>query len=199
MRYEDATPVMPAVAHLILSALEHVKELHGYAIREVISLAAWSFPITRPPVYPLLARLERQGFVSSRSEVVGGRHRKVYAITPAGRAELQRWLADPDAVPVGRGAWRDPMAFRIRLLDPAGTADPRAWLRAGIEYWEEYLRENAGIRQLEKYRKAQTRPLSKYMQLSMAFGMEQARARVAFYKRVLAEVERDLEQRGGKP
>lgn len=186
---------MPAVAHLILSALDHVKELHGYAIREIISLAAWSFPITRPPVYPLLARLERSGFVSSRSEVVGGRHRKVYAITPAGREELARWLSDPAPVPVGKGAWRDPMLFRIRLLDPAGTADPRPWLRAGIEYWEEYLRESAGVRQLEKYRKSQTRPLSKYMRLSIEFGIEQARARVAFYQRVLAEVERDLEQR----
>jgi DNA-binding PadR family transcriptional regulator len=191
---------MPAVAHLILSALDHVKELHGYAIREIISLAAWSFPITRPPVYPLLARLERAEFVRSRSEVVGGRHRKVYAITPAGRAELQRWLADPDAVPVGKGAWRDPMLFRIRLLDPAGTSDARPWLRAGIEYWEEYLREAGGIRRLEqKYRRSQTRPISKYMQLSMEFGMEQARARVAFYRRVLAEVERDLEQGARKP
>jgi hypothetical protein len=35
------------------------------------------------------------------------------------------------------------------------------------------------------------------MQLSMEFGMEQARARVAFYKRVLAEVERDLAARSG--
>jgi DNA-binding PadR family transcriptional regulator len=190
---------MPAVPHLILSALDHVKELHGYAIREIISLAAWSFPITRPPVYPMLARLERAGFVTSRSEVVRGRHRKVYAITPAGRLELQRWLADPDAVPVGKGAWRDPMLFRIRLLDPSGSADPRAWLQAGIEYWESYIRESGGIQRLEqKYRNRQTRAISKYLGLAREFGLEQARLRVAFYRRILAEVERDIQQRSGR-
>ena len=183
------------VSHLILSALDHVKELHGYAIREIVSLAAWSFPITRPPVYPNLARLERAGFVSSHSETVRGRERKIYAITPAGRAELQRWLADPDAVAVGKGAWRDPMLFRIRLLDPEGTADPRAWLRAGIEYWEQYLREGGGVRRLEKYRKSVTRMPSKYLALGVEFGLEQARLRVAFYRGILAEVERDLEAR----
>ncbi len=187
---------MNAVAHLILAALDHVKELHGYAIREIISLPAWSFPITRPPVYPMLARLQRAGFVTSRSELVRGRHRKLYSITAAGRAELQRWLGDPKALPIGIGAWRDPMLFRIRLLDPEGSADPRAWLRAGIEYWTKYLEKESSIPRLEKkHARAATRPIAKYLWLAREFAKKEARARVEFYRSVLAEVERDREAR----
>ena len=41
-------------------------------------------------VYPVLYRLEETGLISSRIRAEGGRSRKYYAITPAGREALAR-------------------------------------------------------------------------------------------------------------
>ncbi len=49
-------------------------------------------------LYPELARLESQGYVSSR--VMEQQHRpdkRIYTITEAGRAALQRWVTQPPA------------------------------------------------------------------------------------------------------
>lgn len=54
--------------------------------------AIW--PAQHPQIYPELGRLEREGLIEVESE--GSRRRKSYAITDAGLAEVQRWLAETD-------------------------------------------------------------------------------------------------------
>ena len=44
-------------------------------------------------------RLHEEGLVTMRTEVVGKRSRTMYSITPAGRAELARWLATDSRPP----------------------------------------------------------------------------------------------------
>ena len=46
-------------------------------------------------LYPVLYRLEEQGYLEiSSSEIVDGRARNYYAVTPAGRDYLRRTLAE---------------------------------------------------------------------------------------------------------
>lgn len=52
----------------------------------------WHFPHAQ--LYSEPRRLERMGLLVASSEE-SGRRRRTYAITDAGRAELQRWLAEP--------------------------------------------------------------------------------------------------------
>ena len=78
---------------------------HGYEVKKEHD--SW-FPGSRPlafgQVYATLARLVRDGLaevVETRTE--GGPERTVYAVTPAGEARLDDWLAAP-APPTTTGA-----------------------------------------------------------------------------------------------
>jgi PadR family transcriptional regulator PadR len=63
---------------------------HGYAvIAELRERSSGALDLTEGAAYPALHRLEDTGLLSSRWEPVGGRRRRVYALTPAGRAALR--------------------------------------------------------------------------------------------------------------
>jgi hypothetical protein len=47
-------------------------------------------------MYAYLHKLERQGWVTARTEAgEGGRERRAFAITPAGETAFDRWVAEP--------------------------------------------------------------------------------------------------------
>jgi len=73
---------------LLLAVLEPGPR-HGYAVIE--SLRAGSdgtLDLPTGTVYPALHRLERAGLIGSDWETVGGRRRRTYHLTGAGRAAL---------------------------------------------------------------------------------------------------------------
>src|SRR5437763_13921576 len=76
-------------APLILSILED-GESYGYAVLErVRALSGGAVEWTDGMLYPVLHRLEANGYVASRWEAADtGRRRKYYALKPAGRAAL---------------------------------------------------------------------------------------------------------------
>ena len=75
---------------LVLSLLED-QPRHGYDICKLIELrsgGALSFHVTS--LYPLLHRLEKDGWVSGRwVEKADQRRRRYYSLTPAGRKALR--------------------------------------------------------------------------------------------------------------
>ncbi len=77
---------------LILALLQNGATMHGYLIRK--ELADLSHHIVQPSfgrLYPLLAQMEKTGWLKSRLELVGERReRKTYRITAKGRTELKR-------------------------------------------------------------------------------------------------------------
>jgi DNA-binding PadR family transcriptional regulator len=70
---------------------------HGYDLKNAFeAMLGGTWPLNIGQVYTTLARLERDGFVDS--EIVPQDllpDRKVYALSKAGREELDRWLAEP--------------------------------------------------------------------------------------------------------
>ena len=76
---------------LVLAVLEE-GPAHGYAIAKRINETANSpLQLKQGTLYPVLHGLERDGFVSGEWEhPEGERPRKVYVITPSGKAELAR-------------------------------------------------------------------------------------------------------------
>ncbi|WP_082801479.1 PadR family transcriptional regulator [Herbidospora cretacea] len=73
---------------LLLSVVEH-EPLHGYAIIEALrERSGGALDVPTGTVYPALRRLERAGFLASEWATVGGRKRRTYRLTDAGRAEL---------------------------------------------------------------------------------------------------------------
>jgi PadR family transcriptional regulator PadR len=83
-------------------------ESYGYAIiKRVAELSGGHLQWTDGMLYPVLHRLERQGYVAAKWDTSeNGRRRKYYRITEEGRAELaaqrQQWNAVDDTL---RGIW----------------------------------------------------------------------------------------------
>jgi PadR family transcriptional regulator, regulatory protein PadR len=73
---------------LLLAALE-AGPLHGYAVMEALRTGSGGrVDLPTGTVYPALHRLERAGLVRSRWSTEGGRRRRSYELTPAGRRGL---------------------------------------------------------------------------------------------------------------
>ena len=69
----------------------------------------WS--ATHQQIYRVLARMERDGWVTSAAVAQHGRpDKKVYEVADAGRSELERWLAAPGPVE----AFRSEVAVKLR-------------------------------------------------------------------------------------
>ncbi|OBB40344.1 PadR family transcriptional regulator [Mycobacterium sp. 852002-51961_SCH5331710] len=99
----DKDLVAASATPLVLGILAE-GESYGYAlIKRVNELSGGRMQWTDGMLYPLLHRLERQGYVSADWRVSdGGRRRKQYAITAAGRevfAERRRqWTVVAEAL-----------------------------------------------------------------------------------------------------
>ena len=81
---------------LLLAVLES-GPLHGYAVIEALqSRSGGELRLPTGTVYPALRRLEEAGWIRGDWSTVAGRRRRTYALTAAGRHELQgertEWL-----------------------------------------------------------------------------------------------------------
>jgi PadR family transcriptional regulator, regulatory protein PadR len=80
------------------------REMYGYELVEALDRHSNGvLSMGQSTLYPLLYNLEAKGFISSRTdEGDGGRVRRYYSLTKAGRAELthqrQSWRALADAM-----------------------------------------------------------------------------------------------------
>ncbi len=88
---------MSLVAHGLLGLLEERRK-HGYELRRSFDERfAGGRPLRSGQVYSTLGRLERDGRVDEVGGEQGpGPERRLYAITTAGVAELERWLSTPE-------------------------------------------------------------------------------------------------------
>jgi PadR family transcriptional regulator, regulatory protein PadR len=94
---------------LLLASLE-AGPRHGYAIMEALRAGSGGqFDLPTGTVYPALRRLERAGLIRGTWAEAGGRRRRVYDLTSAGRRALG----------AERGTWRKFSAAVTALLEPA--------------------------------------------------------------------------------
>lgn len=102
----------------IVLAILAEEESYGYAIlKRVQDLSGGQMEWTDGMLYPVLHRLERQGYIESRWEVAeSGRRRKYYSITFRGKEQLaeerRQWQTVDDTL---RNIWS-----AIRTFIPAG-------------------------------------------------------------------------------
>lgn len=94
---------------LLLASLESGPR-HGYAVKEALREGSGTrFDLPTGTIYPALRRLEAAGLVKGTWAESGGRRRRSYELTPAGRRRL---AAD-------RAAWRDFASAVSAILEPA--------------------------------------------------------------------------------
>jgi DNA-binding PadR family transcriptional regulator len=108
--------------HHAVLALLAAKPAHGYELKSSFEQAVgdqWG-GLNIGHVYQILDRLSRDGLIESERQPQQVKpDRVIHRLTPAGRAELDRWLAEP-AIPA-RG-YRDD--FFLKIMAAVRSGDP---------------------------------------------------------------------------
>ena len=91
-------------------------------------------------IYPLIARLARRGLVRVAGGTGDGRAGKLYALTPAGRRLLSRWIREPLS-PVAIGIPPDPLRNRVQFIGVLGEEEGSAVLADALAKLEAHLQE----------------------------------------------------------
>ncbi|MFJ8623842.1 PadR family transcriptional regulator [Kitasatospora sp. NPDC093550] len=100
--------------------------LHGYELKSRITgLTGHVRPVSDGALYPAIARLEKAGLLSRRSEPgTGAAPRQTLELTEDGRAELLRRLADPEQAEItDQIRFFTLTAFLHHLADPPRQAE----------------------------------------------------------------------------
>ena len=72
---------------IILKLLAENEKMYGYEITQRVSeLSAGKIKLTYGALYPILHKLEKDGIVTTESEVVNNRNRIYYFLTPKGNS-----------------------------------------------------------------------------------------------------------------
>ena len=85
---------------LAVLAVLQKEDMYGYQIvQKISSLSEGRFTLPLGTLYPVLYRLEEQGFIEiSSTEVSDGRARSYYAITEAGRKHLEKTMGEYEEI-----------------------------------------------------------------------------------------------------
>jgi DNA-binding PadR family transcriptional regulator len=125
----------------------------------------WSLPHAQ--VYSEPARLAEAGLLTEEQEE-GGRRRKRYALTAAGRHALEEWIAQPDGELT---ELRDPGLLKLFF-----GADPAALAR------EQLAAHEAQLRRYEAIRERPGMPMPRGPSLALDAGMAHEREWIRFWR-----------------
>ena len=73
-----------------LHILHHAAEGPIFGLGIIAELRRHGYQLSPGTLYPLLHRLEKKGYLSSRRKRVAGKIRRIYRITPRGRQALRQ-------------------------------------------------------------------------------------------------------------
>jgi PadR family transcriptional regulator, regulatory protein AphA len=120
-------------SYALLALLDRFGELTSYEIKDALESSVENFwPVPHTTAYQEPARLESGGYLSSRQEV-GGRRRRRYALTDAGRKALRDWADEPVAAP--------PQLRDELLLKIFAGADPDPLLEERLDFYRRKVEE----------------------------------------------------------
>ena len=124
---------LTGTSYALLALLDRFGELTSYEIKDALESSVENFwPVPHTTAYQEPARLESGGYLSSRQEV-GGRRRRRYALTDAGRKALRDWADEPVAAP--------PQLRDELLLKIFAGADPDPLLEERLDFYRRKVEE----------------------------------------------------------
>ena len=86
------------IEFLILSVVES-QDSYGYEISQTVKIVA---DIKESTLYPILKKLEKNGYLTTDSQEFQGRKRKYYSITDSGKEQLvylnKEWISYRDTI-----------------------------------------------------------------------------------------------------
>lgn len=142
---------LTSTSYALLALLDQLGEATPYEIKQAMDKSIENFwPVPHTTAYEEPARLASGGYLLVHQEE-GGRRRKTYSLTEAGREALTEWAADPEAAPP---QVRDETVLKVFAgADPLVFLAPRrAWHRAKLTELQGYLEE---VRAEEGWRRSE--------------------------------------------
>lgn len=92
-------PVSSLLIEFLILSVVNREDSYGYEISQTVKLAA---SIKESTLYPILRKLEQNGFLTTYNQEFQGRNRKYYSITDAGREQLvyleEEWNTYKDTI-----------------------------------------------------------------------------------------------------
>ncbi|MCB9671683.1 MAG: PadR family transcriptional regulator [Alphaproteobacteria bacterium] len=150
--------------------------MSGYDLKSTIERTVGHFwQESYGQLYPTLKALHAEGHVTLDVEAAGARQRKVYAITPAGRAAFSDWLAQPHEVTPARNELLLKVFF-------ASVAEPHALvphLEAARRQAQERLEVLVAIREAVRVEEATDHQRRCWL-LTVEYGIRMAEATIGW-------------------
>ena len=167
-------------AYVILGMLSW-RPMSGYEIKSLVDKSTRFFwAASYGQIYPELRKLSAAGLIEGRAEPRGGRRRNVYRLTPAGRRELEAWLAvDAEVFEA-----RDEGLLKLFFAEAGGT-------EAALQALDAKRREHERVLARLQEVKATGRP-DGFAYHVLRYGIECSRWEAEWCKRTMRELERDL-------
>jgi PadR family transcriptional regulator AphA len=143
---------LTTTSYALLALLDQLGEATSYDIKLALDKSIQNFwPVPHTTAYEEPARLAEGGYLTVHAEP-GGRRRKTYALTDAGREALRAWADEPQAAPP---QYKDELMVKVFAgADPSKLVDERvAWHNAKHKELSEmlgFLREAPGWEQSER-------------------------------------------------
>jgi len=126
---------MNAVTPVLLGLLAS-KPRSGYDIKTVVDRSTRFFwAASYGQIYPELKRLEAEGLIEGEDRPNGGRSRRVYTLTPAGREALLEWMRSE----ITTIELRDESLLRLFLADELPREEALLLLEGRKRGHEQYL------------------------------------------------------------
>jgi DNA-binding PadR family transcriptional regulator len=172
---------LSATAHVILGMLSW-RPMSGYEIKALVDKSTRFFwAASYGQIYPELRRLSAAGLIEGKADPQGGRRRNVYRLTPAGRRELEAWLAvDAEAFEL-----RDEGLLKLFFAEAGGIADA---LRALESKRRDHERVLAHLEEIDRT----ARP-DGFAYEVLRYGIECNRWQAEWCERTMRELEMELD------
>lgn len=84
-------PISSALLDACVLAILNREDTYGYALTQQIMRTT---DISESTLYPVLRRLQKDGFLSTYDQPENGRNRRFYAISDTGKIKLSEYLID---------------------------------------------------------------------------------------------------------
>ena len=142
---QDPIPRLTATSYIVLGLLVRAGgRATPYALKQMAASSVGNFwTLHHAQLYSEPERLARAGLVDEEREA-GGRRRRTYSVTDAGRSALDAWLMAPAAAP---GELRDPGLLQLFFgADRGMLAGPQQALHAAKLHEYEALHSLAAAR-----------------------------------------------------
>ena len=94
-------PVSALLIEFMILSIVNREDSYGYEISQTVKIVA---DIKESTLYPILNKLEKNGYLTTYSQEFQGRKRKYYSITDSGKEQLvylnKEWISYRDTIDV---------------------------------------------------------------------------------------------------